>query len=130
MDKETINYVINILRYGTITWPRRTECLNRGRRKKVVGTLKNGKEKTVWENNCEGCGTWHPLSKNMFEVDHLEEIGGFNGDFNAFIPRMYCLSENLQRLCVSCHLTKTSKFNSTRLYQRKILPAQDPIQLL
>jgi hypothetical protein len=129
MDKETISYIINILRLGTVTWARRTECLNRGRRQKLVGKMKNGKDKFLWENDCEVCGEWHELKKNLFEVDHIDEVGPFLGDFNAFIPRMYCELSNLQRLCVTCHLRKTSRFNSLLRYSRKEIKL-DPHQLL
>lgn len=119
MDKETQDYIINVLRRGTVTWPGRTECLNRGRRKKVVGKYLNGKEKFLWERACDGCGEWHLLKDSDLEVDHIDEVGPFKGDWGAFIKRMYCGPENLQALCFTCHARKTSRFNSTLRFTRK-----------
>lgn len=118
MDKKTQDYIISALRLASVTWSGRTDCLNRGRRLRVVGKLKNGKDKTLWENNCEGCGVWKLLKDNPFEVDHIKEIGTFE-DWNSFIEKLFCGQENLQRLCISCHSKKTSKFNSTLRFQRK-----------
>lgn len=119
MDRDTERYLISVLRQASVTWSGRTACLNRGRRKRVVGTMKDGRDKTVWENNCEGCGVWRDLKDNAFEVDHIEEVGPFKNDWNDFINRIFCEQSNLQRLCVHCHLKKTSKFNATLRYQRK-----------
>ena len=89
MDKRDIEYVKNILRIGTVTWHSRTECLNRGRRLRVVGKYANGKDKTLWERACDKCGEWYLLKDNLLEVDHREEIGPFNGDWNEFLERIY-----------------------------------------
>lgn len=119
MEKDTVTFIINTLRRGTITWPGRTDCLNRNRRKKVIGKYKNGNEKFLWERVCDGCGEWHLLKDNDLEVDHIIEIGPFTGDWNDFINRMYCGQDNLQALCFTCHARKTSKFNSTLRFKRK-----------
>lgn len=119
MDKETVDYIINTLRRGTITWAGRTECLNRNRRKRVIGTTKAGKEKFLWERDCDSCGEWFLLKDNLLEVDHVVEIGPFKGDWNDFIPRIYCGQDNLQALCHVCHTRKTSRFNSTLRFERK-----------
>jgi hypothetical protein len=129
MDKKTTLLIINALRKATISWEGRKNCLNRGRRKKLIGKLKNGKDKFVWENNCESCNTWHDQKENSFEVDHISEVGGFKGDWNQFIPRMFCDESNLQRLCISCHSKKTSSFNATLRYQRKSSEI-DPLDFL
>lgn len=120
MEKDDIEYIINVLRRGTITWSKRNECLNRGRRKRVLGKHKNGNEKFLWENQCAHCEKWFLLKDNILEVDHIEEVGGFKGDWNDFIPRMYCSLDNLQNLCQVCHLRKTSAFNSTMRFERKV----------
>ena len=90
MDKDTIEYIINVLRQGTITWAGRNECLNRNRYLVCVGRYKNGKEKSIWYRNCDNCGKGFALKDNSLEVDHIKEIGPFEGDFNSFIARMYC----------------------------------------
>ena len=110
MDRQTIKYIVNTLRKGTITWQGRRDCLNNGRRKNVNG---------LWENNCQKCGVYFLQKTNYLEVDHIKEIGGFKGNWDDFINRMYCSQSNLQRLCIDCHLVKTSSFNSTLKYTRK-----------
>jgi 5-methylcytosine-specific restriction endonuclease McrA len=113
MDKETVEYIINVLRRGTITWSGRTECLNRGRYKVVIDNKK------LWARDCDECGEMHLQKNNDLEVDHIIEIGGFKGDWNDFIPRMYCKQSNLQALCFSCHSEKTSNYNAKLRFVRK-----------
>ena len=127
MDRETQDYIKNVLRQGTVTWKGRTDCLNRGRRKRVIGKTKKGEEKFLWERACDGCGEWHLQKDADLEVDHIEEIGPFNGDWNDFIARMYCDQSNLQALCFSCHAKKTSRFNSTLRFTRKNKDAIDEL---
>jgi hypothetical protein len=119
LDKETTDYIINVLRRGTITWSGRTDCLNRNRRKRPVGKTKKGKDKFLWERACDSCGEWHLLKDNDLEVDHIEEVGPFKGCFDDFVRRMYCGQENLQALCFQCHSRKTSKFNAHLRFTRK-----------
>jgi hypothetical protein len=113
MDKETTDYILNLLRRGTTTWSGRTQCLNRGRRKRKVGA------KLLWERNCDGCGEWHLQKDNSLEVDHIDEVGPYKGDLHAYAERMYCGQDNLQALCFTCHSRKTSRYNSTLRFQRK-----------
>ena len=119
LDKETLEHIKNILRRGTITWYRRTQCVNRTRIQKNIGFLKNGKQKLKWFYYCDKCQREFD-SPDSLEVDHIKEIGPFDGDFNTFIERMYCPLDNLQNLCSECHQRKTSNFNSTLKYIRKI----------
>lgn len=120
MDKQTEKHILNILRQGTITWHVRNEVLKRNRRKKVVGTFKNGKKKEVWERQCDGdCKEWFELREDMFEIDHIDPVGSFNGNFDVHIRRLFCEPENLQALCFICHKAKTAQENSTGVYQRK-----------
>lgn len=114
MDKKTTKYILNILRQGTITWSGRTECLNRGRYKvKIEG-------KSLWARNCDLCGEMHLQKNNDLEVDHIIEIGGFKGSWDEIINRMYCGQENLQALCFSCHKKKSSRYNASLRFQRKL----------
>ena len=119
MDKKTIKYITNVLRQASISWEGRTECLNRGRRKRIVGKLKDGRDETLWENNCESCNKWFLQKDNMIEVDHIVEIGPYKGDLHEFANRIFCEQSNLQRLCIECHKRKTSNFNATLTFKRK-----------
>ena len=119
-DKETTQHVMNILRQGTIKWEGRKECLRRAR-KKVLEESKNGKKpkyKFYWQCNC--CKQWY-RDVSQIEVDHINEIGPFENDWNLFIEKMYfCGQENLQALCLVCHSRKTSIFASAiSRYKRK-----------
>jgi len=117
MDKNTINHILNILRQGTIIWPGRSACIAKYSRKHPTGKYKNGKVKYKTEVECQVCKKWY--SKSSIEVDHIQEVGPFTGNFHAYILRMYCPLENLQPLCTDCHLSKSSGFNSTLKYKRK-----------
>lgn len=131
LNKPEIDYIISILRQGTVTWRGRTECLNRGRRQVEVGETVKGKIKYLWQRDCDGkCGRKYYLKDNMLEVDHIIEIGPFQGDWNDFILRMYCHTDNLQALCKSCHAVKTAKFNAALRYQRKERKLNEALEAL
>lgn len=119
IDKKTQKHIISALRLGTITWVGRTECLNRDRKRIVLGKFKNGNVKKKWVYKCQMCKDYFNL--DQMEVDHIVEIGPFAGDWNDYISRMYCGQENLQALCTNCHSRKTSKFNASLLFIRKNL---------
>jgi 5-methylcytosine-specific restriction endonuclease McrA len=119
MDTETITYLLNLLRQGTVKWPGRSQCLKRARKKVLVRNSKEGKPiyKLHWQ--CAICKSWTEKQNDM-EVDHIVEIGSFTGNFDDYIKKMYCGQDNLQALCVSCHKKKTLKFNNARLkYNRR-----------
>jgi 5-methylcytosine-specific restriction endonuclease McrA len=116
VNNEDIDYILNILRRGTIHWKGRSQCLNRNRYKVSV----NGKE--IWARDCDGCGERHLQKDRDLEVDHIKEVGPYSGNLHEYAERMYCSQDNLQALCFSCHSQKTSKFNATLRYSRKLEP--------
>lgn len=122
-DYNEVEFIMNELRRATSKWRGRTECLNRGRYKEVDPTTKN----LVWFRNCDACGEPHALKDSGLEVDHIEEIGGFKGCWNEWIKRCFCEQENLQALCVPCHTKKTTTYNASLRYVRKV---KDPVELL
>lgn len=120
MTQDDVSYVLNILRQGTVKWSGRRECLRRARKRVLVRHSKDGNPiyKYFWK--CANCKNWFRNEKEM-EVDHIKEIGSFTGDWNYFIPAMYARQENLQAMCVGCHLKKTKQYNSARTkWERKI----------
>ena len=127
MNKETLEFILNILRRGTTTWKGRTECLNRGRRKRLVGLHKNGKEKFLFERQCDCCREWFLLKDNCIEIDHIDPVGGFKGDLNVWAERLYCDPSNLQALCIPCHLEKTNFGNSRNRFERKFKKALEEL---
>ena len=121
MDIKTERYILNILRQGTITWKGRTECLNAARKRFRVGLCVSeglsGKFKFKWLYLCAMCDNYFDLP--FMEVDHIVEIGSFNGNFDEYIRKMYCDQENLQALCTTCHKHKTRGFIASRDFVRK-----------
>lgn len=119
MEQEEIDYILNILRRGTIIWRGRNLCLNRNRYKKTH------EGKLLWARDCDGCGESHLLKDKDLEVDHIVEVGPFEGNFDTYVRKLYCRQDNLQALCFTCHSKKTSKFNASLRFQRKSLEPSD-----
>ena len=110
MDRKTELYILNILRKGTIAWHGRTDCLNKSRKRFLVGEFKNGNPKYLFKYPCAKCEKW--FVRQEVDVDHIDEVGPYQGDLHAYSKRLYCDQENLQILCKSCHKRKTSMYNS------------------
>ena len=121
MDKETVNHILNVLRHGTTTWHVRNECLNRHRRQRPNGFTLKGKPKFLWEHPCDSCGQWFLMKDNLLQVDHIEDVGTFDGNFQVYVMKMYCDPSNLQNLCKLCHDRKTATKNASLKYERKSL---------
>ncbi len=103
-------------------WPGRSECLRRAREAVPAGlNKKTGAQKFKYYWRCATCREWYREESEM-EVDHIVEVGPYTGDLHAYAAKMYCGQENLQALCVVCHMKKTSGYNSTLKYVRKPRP--------
>jgi hypothetical protein len=73
------------------------------------------------ERSCEVCGSW--VMTKEFQVDHLEpvvrcdweskDIGG-KISWDTYIARLFCSSDNLKGMCVTCHSEKTKKERALR----------------
>lgn len=120
VDKKTQRYIQNILRQGTIAWDGRKNALLRARIKVREGSYLNGKPKFKYYWVCEKCGSRN-RDESSVEVDHIIEVGPFCGSFDIWIPRLYCGEDNLQVLCLDCHLKKTSGYNASLLFKRKAI---------
>jgi hypothetical protein len=120
MDKKTAHHIINFLRKATISWEGRKHALKRARKKVLEVDNITGKKKWKLYWQCKKCNCWKRL-ENEVEVDHIIEVGSFNGDWNDLIPRMFDL-QNQQVLCIKCHQIKTSNFNASLRYIRKERP--------
>lgn len=120
MLKEDIEYIVNVLRRGTVTWSGRAEVLRRCRKKVFVRVAKSGKKVYKFHWQCEGCREWFRDQRDL-EVDHVVEIGGFKGDWNEFISRMYSrIKASMQALCLVCHKRKTAAYMNAKMrYTRK-----------
>ncbi len=133
MDKETVDHIKNVLRQGTITWHVRAKVLNRHRERRPIGFYKDKKRSTElkykWFYPCHQCWEYFETPDTL-EVDHIVEIGSFEGNWHTFIMKMYCVEENLQALCTVCHARKTAKFNSSHRFERKRIPERIEADLL
>ena len=119
LDKETTAYVLNLLRKGTIAWGGRAECLKLAREAVFEGRItQKGKKVFKYYWKCAHCQNLFRNESDM-EVDHIDEIGTFKGDWNVHIKRIFCGQDNLQALCVGCHLKKTSFGNAKARFKRK-----------
>ena len=118
MTELDIRYVINLLRQGTIKWSGRAECLRLARIQVAEGTSSNGSLILKYYWQCYRCKKFFRDEKDM-EVDHIEEIGPYNGDLHNYAQRVYCSQDNLGAICILCHQAKTSSFNARLKFKRK-----------
>lgn len=126
LTPDDVNFVKNLLRQGSVKWKGRSECLKRARKRVRVGETKTGKAvwKFYWQ--CAACSEWFRNEKQM-EVDHIEEIGPFKGCWTDYINRVFCSQDNLQALCVACHMKKTTRYNNATIrWKRKTGPMSAP----
>ena len=119
MTPDDIRFVINVLRQGSVKWSGRAEALRRARKKVLVRIGKRGQKIFKFHWQCASCREWSKNSKSV-EVDHIEEIGPFNGNWDDYVRRVFCDQKNLQILCIRCHCLKTTRYSSARgRWQRK-----------
>jgi hypothetical protein len=113
LPSDDVEFIRNLLRQGSVKWRGRAECLRRARKKVFVRKTKDGKDIYKFHWQCAICLVWYRDEK-MMQVDHVEEIGSFNGDWNEFLFRHFPPQDGLQCLCEPCHLKKTLAYNSAR----------------
>lgn len=118
MTLDDQKYVMNLLRQGTVKWKGRAQCLRLARRRVLVRQSKKGKPVYKYHWQCAKCREWTAVEKDM-EVDHIKEIGGFKGSWDDIVPKFYCGQENLQALCISCHMKKTNAYNNASLQWKR-----------
>lgn len=110
------NWIISLLRRGTMRWPPRNQCLANAKTKKKRNKKTN---RLAQHYRCNGCKKDFPMKEVC--VDHIQPVvstsDGFT-DFDRYIERMYCSIEGLQVLCNngedSCHAKKTKKERECR----------------
>ena len=96
------SFIRSGLRQKSRWWKPITQCkLNAKRAYK--GPLKRQK----FEYQCNSCKKWY-AEKNI-NVDHICPAGSLNSaqDLPGFVERLFCETDNLQCLCVTCHDKKT-----------------------
>lgn len=118
MDAEDQEYVVNLLRHGTVKWKGRALCLRRARRRVLVRRSKSGKPVYKYHWQCAVCKEWSRDVRAM-EVDHIIEIGGFKGSWDKIVPKFYCGQDNLQAMCIGCHMKKTKAYNNASIQWKR-----------
>lgn len=100
------SFVKSALRAASRRWPAKYQCLNEA----CVGVqtnIKTGRQAKHYR--CNQC-LEHLPAKDV-QVDHIDAIidpsEGFT-TWDSVINRMFCEKDNLQVLCIKCHLTKTA----------------------
>lgn len=121
LPHEDVVFIVNILRQGSVKWRGRSECLKKSRKKVFVRKSKKGTAVYKYHWQCATCLKWFRNEKDL-EVDHIEEVGPFSGDWNDFLSRMFCDQSNLQALCVSCHQKKTNVYANQRVGWKRKTP--------
>jgi hypothetical protein len=126
LDARFKNLIIKTLRTLSYRWPPRTEAKARA---KV--------DKALYRCECN-CGTYcyegssdenymeyvlkYPKNKILREkgdMDHISPVVSLEGnhpylDWNIFIERLFCKTENYQYLAKPCHKTKSKAENKLR----------------
>lgn len=71
--------------------------------------------------HCEECGL-EPLPRDEVQIDHIvpvEDVRGFDGNWTAWIGRLFCPAEGLKIVCLACHYAKSAKENAERRANRR-----------
>lgn len=113
------SFLLPRLRRLSIQWPARNEVFKRVRLELEDGFYKNGNPKVIVRYKCESCGQTKPADE--IEIDHKTPISNFaaHGSWDSYLNALFCSSENLQALCVSCHDQKSAKEAGERAAKRK-----------
>ena len=107
-NKKTINLIKQALRAATLRWHIRNEIKQAARVYIKEGNYKNGKPKKRVYYKCNRCRK--NFKTEDVQVDHIDEIGKFTGNWDIYIKRMFCDITNLQVLCKPCHKKKGKEY--------------------
>ena len=90
------------LRQKSRWWKPITECKNLAKR-----AYKGNNKRQRWEYQCNKSKGW--FKSDQVNVDHIEPAGSLNcaQDLPAFVETLFCVVNNLQVLCKTCHDVKT-----------------------
>jgi 5-methylcytosine-specific restriction endonuclease McrA len=101
------SFIVSGLRAASQRWPPKFEAKNEA----FVGIKINEKTgRKAKHYKCAHCKKDFPSTE--IDVDHIIPVvdpkTGFT-TWDSFIQRLFCVKENFQILCKSCHKTKTKK---------------------
>lgn len=102
------------LRNATRRWPPKYDTLNEAKTKKKV----NPKTKRIAQHyKCANCKKDFP--QKQVQVDHISPVVIDNFvSWDEFIENLFCDSDNLQVLCITCHKKKSKEENESRKNSR------------
>src|ERR1700677_103259 len=105
-EKFQHNFALAILRRGSYKWPAKNAV-------KTAARIERGMYKCSSCLNCYG--------PKEIEIDHIIPVIPVTGfdNFNEYIKRLYCSSNDLQVLCKLCHSNKTLVESSLRKSHNK-----------
>lgn len=111
-DAKWKQWVVSLLRRGTMRFPNRNFVLNAAKTGKKINPASG---RLAQHYKCAKCKKEFP-AKHV-AIDHIQPVVdakvGFV-DWNTFIERMFCTVDNLQVLCSNCHDIKTAKEKTQR----------------
>ncbi len=96
-------------------WAR--ECWGWSKERKVA-LMRASVGPELWK--CEQCDR-EPLQRAERQVDHVEpveNVGGWDNDWNAWLGRLFCPIEGLMVLCLECHKAKSERENAQRPHRK------------
>lgn len=106
LDQLRKEFVIQGMRRASYRWPERNKCLTAARVSRGIYL-------------CNHCKLQY--KKQEIKIDHIfpvvDPIVGFDG-FDTYAKRLFCLAEEMQCLCKSCHSAKTLTENFLRKQAR------------
>lgn len=111
------NWVISLLRKGTLRWKPRGIALRARRDGKVVNPDTG---KMCIASKCDSCG--ERFMEKLMKVDHInpvvDPLKGWEG-FDSFIKNLFCEVDNFQILCKVCHDKKSKEETELRKKTRR-----------
>ena len=111
-DARFRSFITSLLRSGMRRFPNKTEALSKAK----TTRKKNKKTNRLAQHyRCASCRKEFPLSD--VQVDHIKPVvdpkDGFI-DWEVYVQRMFCTTENLQVICKPCHKIKSDKERKQR----------------
>lgn len=96
------SFIRSALRAAYNKYPPKYEALRRARKPVTIGRQK-------WAYTCAECK--QEFMQKDVQVDHIEPAGTLKeySDLPEFVRKLFCSVDELQILCSTCHLEKTSE---------------------
>lgn len=107
------SFVRKKLRKASLQWPLRNEAVKKAR-----------KQRGKYE--CAGCGCL--FDRKKLHLDHIDPVVSLKGeakqesgeyDWNQYVSRLLCKTDNFQLLCELCHEIKTVVEHGIRVRSKR-----------